>query len=198
MKVTKNKILIIESSQIIREGLISILTRFFSECDIVGLASLQELNEYPEKKEILLLIINPDITQSLVSGASDIFAQFHHLCLIGLISGCSNREHLSFFDDIIYLSDDQETIAGIIRRHLHHPVKRKARKDKLTNREFDVLKLLIKGYPNKQIANELFISVHTVVTHRKNITAKLGIKSIAGLAIYGVINNIIDMDDYLD
>ena len=68
----------------------------------------------------------------------------------------------------------------------------------MTSRELDVLKRIVKGYSNKQIADELFISIHTVVTHRRNITEKLGIKSVAGLAIYGVINNIIDSNDYLN
>ena len=50
---------------------------------------------------------------------------------------------------------------------------------------------------NKEIAEELFISIHTVVTHRKNITNKLGIKSTAEMAIYDVANNIIDINESL-
>ena len=45
---------------------------------------------------------------------------------------------------------------------------------------------------NKEIADKLNVSVHTVISHRKNITRKTGIKSVAGLTIYAMVNNLID------
>lgn len=62
----------------------------------------------------------------------------------------------------------------------------------LSNREIDVLKLVALGHSNKEIADKLFISTHTVMSHRKNMTEKLGIKSISGLTVYAIINNYID------
>lgn len=62
----------------------------------------------------------------------------------------------------------------------------------LSNREIDVLKLVALGFANKEIAEKLFISTHTVMSHRKNMTEKLGIKSISGLTVYAIINNYID------
>lgn len=67
-----------------------------------------------------------------------------------------------------------------------------AKTEGLTNREVDVLKLVALGFSNKEIADKLFISTHTVMSHRKNMTEKLGIKSISGLTVYAIINNIID------
>ena len=64
----------------------------------------------------------------------------------------------------------------------------------LTVRERDVLKLVALGHANKEIAEKLFISIHTVISHRKNITEKLGIKSISGLTVYAILNKIIDTD----
>jgi DNA-binding NarL/FixJ family response regulator len=61
----------------------------------------------------------------------------------------------------------------------------------LTEREIEVLRFVALGYTNKVISDELSISAHTVITHRKNITAKLGIKTIAGLTVYSVLNGII-------
>ena len=55
----------------------------------------------------------------------------------------------------------------------------------------DVLKLVAKGLTNKEIADELNLSVHTVITHRKNITSKTNIKSISGLTIYAMLNKLI-------
>jgi DNA-binding CsgD family transcriptional regulator len=61
----------------------------------------------------------------------------------------------------------------------------------LSEREIEILKLIALGYTNKEIGDKLFISIHTVITHRKNITSKLGIKTIAGLTVYAILNKII-------
>lgn len=61
----------------------------------------------------------------------------------------------------------------------------------LSQRETDVLRLVASGMINKQIADTLNISINTVLTHRKNITAKLGIKSVSGLSFYAMMNGII-------
>lgn len=63
---------------------------------------------------------------------------------------------------------------------------------KLTPRETDVLRLVAKGYINKEIADELNISFNTVLTHRRNISSKLGIKSTSGLGVYAIMNGLIN------
>ncbi|MDR3297284.1 MAG: hemerythrin domain-containing protein [Prevotellaceae bacterium] len=62
----------------------------------------------------------------------------------------------------------------------------------LTDREREVLAQVALGGSNKEIANSLNISLNTVITHRKNITAKLGIKTIPGLTVYAILNGIIE------
>ncbi len=61
----------------------------------------------------------------------------------------------------------------------------------LSTREIEVLKAVAMGYSNKEIADHLFISINTVITHRKNITGKLGIKTISGLTVYALMNRLI-------
>lgn len=61
----------------------------------------------------------------------------------------------------------------------------------LSEREIEVLKQVAQGFSNKEIADALYISVNTVITHRKNLTEKLGIKTIAGLTVYAIMNNLI-------
>lgn len=61
----------------------------------------------------------------------------------------------------------------------------------LSNREIDVLKEVARGLTNKEIADKLSISMNTVMTHRKNITAKLNIKTVSGLTFYALMNNLI-------
>lgn len=64
----------------------------------------------------------------------------------------------------------------------------------LSPREIDVLVLVCKGLLNKEIAEKLNISLTTVITHRKNITQKLGIKSVSGLTLYAIMNGYITPD----
>ena len=67
----------------------------------------------------------------------------------------------------------------------------------LSIREIEVLILITKGLINKEIADKLHISLTTVISHRKNITEKLGIKSVSGLTVYAVMNGYIEADRIL-
>ncbi|HDJ34092.1 MAG TPA: LuxR family transcriptional regulator [Bacteroidetes bacterium] len=65
----------------------------------------------------------------------------------------------------------------------------------LSHREITVLKLISRGLTNKEIADKMFISPHTVITHRKNITRKLGIKTVAGLTVYAILNKLVSLEE---
>lgn len=65
----------------------------------------------------------------------------------------------------------------------------------LSVREKEVLACAVKGMTNKQIADTLYISLNTVLTHRKNISRKLNIHSISGLTIYAIVNKLVNLDD---
>lgn len=67
--------------------------------------------------------------------------------------------------------------------------------DMLSNREKEIIAHVARGMSNKGIADKLFLSVHTVTTHRRNISNKLQIHSPAGLAIYAVVNGLVNIDD---
>ena len=64
--------------------------------------------------------------------------------------------------------------------------------DKITDMEWDIVKYVGRGMSNKEIASHLYISVNTVITHRRNIARKLNIHSVAGLTIYAFANGLID------
>ncbi|HBK28659.1 MAG TPA: helix-turn-helix transcriptional regulator [Parabacteroides sp.] len=65
----------------------------------------------------------------------------------------------------------------------------------LSEREINVLRQIVKGFTNREIADHLNISLNTVLSHRKNITAKLGIKTVSGLTFYAMMNGIVSLDE---
>ena len=67
--------------------------------------------------------------------------------------------------------------------------------DMLSDREKDVVVSLVQGMSNKEIAEHLYISVNTVITHRRNIARKLQIHSSAGLTIYAIVNGLVDISN---
>jgi len=68
---------------------------------------------------------------------------------------------------------------------------------KLSAREIEIIQLVADGLSNKQIAEKLFLSVHTVTTHRKNIMSKLGINNTAGLVMYAIRQNLVEKSKLL-
>ena len=69
------------------------------------------------------------------------------------------------------------------------------RTEPLSSREKEIIVCVVKGLTNKQIADELCISTHTVITHRRNIAAKLQIHSAAGLTIYAIVNKLVELSE---
>ena len=64
----------------------------------------------------------------------------------------------------------------------------------LSDREIEVMSLIVQGYINKEIADRLNIGLATVITHRKNIMDKLGLKSVSALTIYAVMHGYVDIN----
>ena len=64
----------------------------------------------------------------------------------------------------------------------------------LSDREIEVMSLIVQGYINKEIADKLNIGLSTVITHRKNIMDKLGLRSVSALTIYAVTHNYVDIN----
>ncbi|MFQ3578753.1 MAG: LuxR C-terminal-related transcriptional regulator, partial [Bacteroidales bacterium] len=98
-------------------------------------------------------------------------------------------------DGLISVYDTTEVISVLLNKLLtpNQSVQNNIKQELLSEREKDVLKLLVKGCSNKEIAEELNISINTVITHRKNISGKTGIKSVSGLTIFAVTQNLISL-----
>jgi DNA-binding NarL/FixJ family response regulator len=100
-------------------------------------------------------------------------------------------------DDVISITDSPEQIIQRINNlHTKSNCETNHNKD-LTDREVEILIHLTKGLSSKEIADKLNISVHTVVSHRKNLLEKTGIKSLSGLTLYAISKNFIKLEDHL-
>lgn len=75
---------------------------------------------------------------------------------------------------------------------------REEKPEPLSAREREIIVCVVKGMTNKQIADTLCISTHTVITHRRNIAAKLQIHSAAGLTIYAIVNKLVELSEIKD
>ena len=115
-----------------------------------------------------------------------------------LISVMSDLWHTEQdFADHCAIEDDILRPALKMHKTTSHKLKELASNaagEALSEREKDVLIQVVKGLSNKEIADVLCISMHTVVSHRKHITRKLNIHSTAGLTIYAIVNKLIDLD----
>ncbi len=96
-------------------------------------------------------------------------------------------DHCAIEDDILRPALTQEK-PHTRRRHPLHET------EELSEREQDVLVQVVHGLSNKEIADVLCISTHTVISHRKNIARKLNIHSTAGLTIYAIVNKLVDIN----
>jgi len=186
-KCTKIAIILPDALQ--RIGLRSLLTDYLSPVEISLFPSFDSF--LPSEKEFF------DFYFTL----SDIFTihidfflpkRNRTICVV-------NRQNESdSFKSILIVSVPQEEIINQLRSILReadqsHSYTKTGKE--LSAREKDVLHLIVKGMINKDIADKLYISLNTVLTHRKNITSKLGIKTVPGLTFYAITNGLISSNE---
>ncbi len=121
-----------------------------------------------------------------------------------VLAGDSHQFQLSGVPILNIYQAEEQLVKDILKLHQHahhdgYPVKDMPPSPpttghELSAREIEVLVLITKGLINKEIADKLNIGLTTVITHRKNITEKLGIKSVSGLTIYAVMNGYVEAD----
>jgi len=184
-------VVIIHPSEIVRKGLSSIFEEkpglfLFSYPDL-ELFDLEKLN----KISLLILIVPADCAHSdrMVEMRTVVA---NHL-YIGISIDRKTFTNNDLYDHVFHLDAPVSKIVEVSQRFFSGS--ESGLNEELTVREKEVLRLIALGNTNKAIADILFISTHTVISHRKNITEKLGIKSIPGLTVYAIIQKIIDPSD---
>jgi DNA-binding NarL/FixJ family response regulator len=114
---------------------------------------------------------------------------------IALQSNLADASALKGYDEFISLYDSVEQIKTKVESVISKNKQDDSDKQELSQREKEIVSCIVKGLTNKQIAEVLHLSVHTVMTHRRNISGKLQIHSSAGLAIYAIVNKLVSLDE---
>jgi DNA-binding NarL/FixJ family response regulator len=193
------KFVIAEKSYLIRKGIVSIINRIEHATVVKELDNLGEINSVITKYSPDFLVLNIDLIRELKNFRnSDIRTELYDIG-IGIDTVNDSGLHNSYgLKETIHILDERD----VIYKKLQTLIKEKVEKSRklsyhteLSEREKTILKHVAKGLTNKEIADKLFLSAHTVITHRKNITNKLGIKTISGLTVYAILNNIINIGD---
>lgn len=118
-------------------------------------------------------------------------------CEKDLASHNEVEDHL-FVPAVLQLEKEVNELALTQEMETEHPIKKdekKSSQDDLSQREKEIVTCVVKGMSNKEIANHLFISIHTVITHRRNIARKLEIHSPTLLTVYAIVNKLVDISE---
>jgi len=191
----KRELFIIHPSDIVRKGLHAIL-RNAADLDITLLKDTGQLSDFSDMAGSCIIVITPLPDNDDMKFLSVLKKQ-NQMYLVCISEAPWERDLPAGVDRFISLDSSGDDCLDLIREladSLGDEDENTSRESELTVRETDVLRLVALGHSNKEIADKLFISVHTVISHRKNVTEKLGIKSISGLTVYAILNKIIDPD----
>ena len=191
--------ILIMDSYVVRKGLVALLNR---------IQGVRVLREFRKDDPFISYLSNHQVDNILMGqqefdrSAESFMKHPELLEKTILIHGLGQRQssrdrHKGDARTSIHLEEDKESIIQKIRDLLElqdHSLNDGVAK-KLSPRETTIVRMVSMGLTNRQIAEKLFLSTHTVMTHRKNISSKLGIKSVSGLTIYAIVNNIITLDE---
>lgn len=189
---------IAETSVIVRSGLALALKRL-PEVKIqpIELLSMEALRDCLHTQLPDILVVNPafggyfDATRFREEiGAAK-------LRLVALVSTFIDASLLDKYDESFSIFDDLPVLSQKVRRlqDIHTEEETADGQEVLSQREKEIVVCVVKGMTNKEIAEKLYLSIHTVITHRRNISRKLQIHSAAGLTIYAIVNKLVSLGD---
>ncbi len=193
---------IIEPSRIISQGLSAIL----QDSDFRVVCQFEDVDDFkqweavlPEEERVDVVLLNPALLGTHYSQILN--SLFPDTCssLVAMLYSYTPPELLLEFDATIGIDDTVTTIIEKLQDAVNTAAKRldcqSVDKQELTKREKEILAYVVKGLTNKEIGEKLCISIHTVISHRKNIVHKTGIKTVSGLLMYALFNDIVTADE---
>ena len=196
MSVTNKKILLITPSRIIARGISSILEEHGGFTVESVLTDLSRENEAMVRDSMAdIVIVDPVIFDfaSRPAGRSRI-SDLTDAAVVAAPTTLPDEESAKNYDETISIYDTPSVVITKLRNSVTHTSSKTQadNREELSSREKEILVCVARGMLNKEIADRFHISIYTVITHRKNITRKTGIKTVAGLTVYALLNNLID------
>ena len=194
-KQGKYNVVLIEPSEIVATGIASIIN---SNPQFNVVQTLNDPSYYNSNdSDVDIVVINPTVVD--YNDRLDIRSWLgtENTALVALTHSNYEESVLRQYDECIGIYDNTariiQKLKGAIDENRKNP---KNDLNELSSREKDILAAVAMGKTNKEIADEFNISIYTVISHRRNISQKLGINSIPGLTVYAIMNKLVDMSDF--
>lgn len=189
-------IAVAETSTIVRSGLVTVLKRMPDlNIQTVEVTSKEGIQHCMESHVPDVLIVNPQFEGWFDVDAFKVQYPHEEMKIVSLICSFVDSSQLKGYDESVNLFDDVESLEKKLSQLMNLGEEEGSELDALSQREKEIIGCVVRGMTNKEIAEKLFISVHTVITHRRNITRKLQIHSAAGLTIYAIVNKLVELGE---
>ncbi len=186
------QVIIAASHFLTRLGIKTLLSVIGIQSDFIELNSLEEIESSIEPRGRSFLIIEQNLCSTSGALILEQLSQKYTKCKILIIGDVALKNCPC--SHYVLDSDNQQEILEKFQGFFsedENPSQNSNGQNMLSDRETEVLKEVARGFSNKEIADKLHISINTVITHRKNITEKLGVKTVSALTVYALINNLI-------
>lgn len=195
MSLKNLKIAIAEPNEIVRLGIEAFLKKlpgYKIQVMDVSDSSKDILEQLPDYG-VDIMLLNPIISGMTLRKEYRLNGE---MGVVAMLTYPVDTESLSGYNEYLSLADSSEKYQEVFDKILSIDKSGSDSEEcSLTAREKEVVVCVVKGMTNKQIAEALFLSTHTVITHRRNIAKKLQIHSTSGLTIYAIVNKLVELDE---
>lgn len=195
-EMTRPKIAVVDHNTLATIGMKSILQSVMPMAEVDAFGSFAELEaNHPER------YFHYFVATNIVLQNRSFFADNRHKTIVMTLSVDADTQ-LGGFHSLCVGVPERQLVRALLRleqsahakgRNLPQALPQ-SQPSLLSSREMEVMSLIVQGYINKEIAAKLNIGLATVVTHRKNIMDKLGIKSVSAMTIYAVMHGYVDIN----
>ena len=193
-KEKKYKVILIESAEIVAAGIVAIIDKH-PEFEVGQV--LSNPGYFNSNSDVDIIIINPAVIDYNERLDIRSYLGGTNAAIIALTHSNHEENVLRQYDECLGIYDNSiriiQKLKNAIEQNEQTP---KSDINELSSRERDILTAVAKGKTNKEIADEFNISIYTVISHRRNISQKLGINSIPGLTVYAIMNKLVDISDF--
>lgn len=196
---TNLKIVIAEPSVMVRYGLETLLKRLPGlRVQVSEITTIESLTEDLRAHRPDILIINPSIPGYFTIPHLKEMTGCPEMKCVALLYSVSDHSVLRHYDDQISIFDSPDELKLKLERLHTKADSGEGESDEqqtLSAREKEIVVCVVKGMTNREIADRLFLSTHTVITHRRNIARKLQVHSASALTVYAIVNKLVELSE---